>query len=208
MPRINRNGFYGEFLRRRVDGSLTGTSRPVFIHINRIIVNFDSELVRLRFGIWDSKSDYVTGKAEIDLLGSTQKEYFISKQKIKKGRDVYTANGTDNSFAFTKANDGEEFILVKIGNDTQIIGVDYTVRYDSGSSGIGQVVFTTTPEEESIIKLIRLIPAWDYFKPKITTKEGKDHYTQAVEILRLIDGTDEWDNIGIDFTSLTEDTDS
>jgi hypothetical protein len=209
MARTSKLGLTGTAYLRREDGSLTENSVSVFMHPIKIAHRIDSESIIINFGLWASKAEYKNENSEIDILGRLEKKYIIDEEtKIWKDRDAHDADGVETTFAFTKANEGAEYLEVRIGNKLQILDVDYSISYDSGDSGTGSVIFVTAPESGKKIKLIKLKKAYDiYFKDAKTKLEGQNLTSQALEFLKNLDGTDAWDNIKIDWTGYSEDID-
>lgn len=208
MARVNRLGLSGTTYWRRQDGTLTSVLQDVFIHIDRIIVNLDRDLLKVRFGVWSTKAEYKNGLAQLDVLGDISPEYVIDNRiKVKKGRDKHSGDDVQTAFDFIKPNAGQDFLLVKVDGETKILGTDYTISYAEGDSGIGTVTFTEPPVSGvENIHLIRLVGAYDeYFSPHKTKNLNKDHFVNAVAFLKTLDGTDEWDVIKIDFSSFVED---
>lgn len=209
MAKNNNLGISGIAYLRREDGSLTSNSVNVFAHIIEVIHKTDKEKIVIKFGLWNSKKEYKNEESELDILGKLEKKYIIDEEtKIQRGRDVYDADGVERVFAFTNPNEGESYIQVLIGNNLQTNGEDYSISYDSGSSGTGNITFATAPEDGNKVKLIRLKNAYDiYFKDAKTKVEGENLTSRSLEFLKSLDGSDTWDLVRIDWTGYIDDID-
>jgi len=212
MTTKNYEGLQGSASLKDSEGNPTTTTITAFWHN----VDFDYKINEARVIIlmkaWESKSEFKNGEADItnQFSDNTVVKYNVSDSvKVRKGKDVFDGDDSTTTFAFTKNKpSSKDYIYVEVDGVKKALGVDYTVSFDSGSSGTGSVTFTTAPATGSNnVKIYKQNRGWtDYFSKSKLSGDGQWPLKAVTDFLQDLDGDDETDPNGIDFKSLTRDS--
>lgn len=217
MARINIKGLLGTVTIKDESGKSTSISGDVWIVMQRMAHYPSDERMNILVEMYDSKLDWKNGDSPIDVFGGNNIVYSVSnKITTPQGQDVYSGDGSTTQFAFTKdlsngyaTREGislENYLQVIVNGNILKLGADYTITFNlDGVTGLIDLIEAPSIGTNNV-KLKRMRPVYDkFFRRGLVEAADASETLKAFEFLKSLDGTDSWDEYGINYTSFTED---